>query len=468
VERSTSLRAVPATIAFQGFLTDSASAPIDGTVDLVLAIWDMDAGGDSVWSEPQTGVDVADGVFSIALGAVTSLPLDIFDGSPLYLGVSVDGEPELPRTELHAVPYAMRAAVADSAVAGGAGADSDWTIDGDDIYRLTGKVGIGTDSPQRALHVANDMRLEGAILDLHGSGDALPDYDQDTVSEFGVCAKSTTAKGRLSLRFRQTAGGGVGSGGIRWGELDDNDFYLYRRGDPAKLKLDYVTYGPGAGDDVLKEVLTVEIDGKVGIGTSSPSARLDVRGSLEVEDDAGNLLVKADEAGAGGGRLQVHTASGEVPIKLTAHDGRVKAKVLEVTGADLVECFSTRDNGHTPGTVMIIDDREPGLLTRSSRPYDPRVAGVVSGAGGVASGIHMGRGSAIDGDTPVALTGRVYVKCTTEAGRIRPGDLLTTSSTPGHAMRAADPAFRPGAVLGKAMSSLEDDDGLVLVLVSLQ
>jgi hypothetical protein len=51
---------------------------------------------------------------------------------------------------------------------------------------------------------------------------------------------------------------------------------------------------------------------------------------------------------------------------------------------------------------------------------------------------------------------------------VRPGDLITTSATAGHGMKASDEAKRPGAVIGKAMSTLESGKGLVLVLVNLQ
>jgi hypothetical protein len=77
-------------------------------------------------------------------------------------------------------------------------------------------------------------------------------------------------------------------------------------------------------------------------------------------------------------------------------------------------------------------------------------------------------GSAADGDYPVALTGRVYCWADAANGSIGPGDLLTTSDTPGHAMKVTDHAKAQGAILGKAMSSLENGKGLVLVLVSLQ
>jgi hypothetical protein len=62
----------------------------------------------------------------------------------------------------------------------------------------------------------------------------------------------------------------------------------------------------------------------------------------------------------------------------------------------------------------------------------------------------------------------VYVWADASAGPIRPGDLLTTSDTPGYVMKVSDYARAQGAIIGKAMSSLESGQGLILVLVSLQ
>ena len=73
------------------------------------------------------------------LGAVTSLASLDFQ-SPYWLGISVDGEPELtPRTPFETVPYAAHAGTADVALAG----DDDWATHGDDIYRGLGNVGVG-------------------------------------------------------------------------------------------------------------------------------------------------------------------------------------------------------------------------------------------------------------------------------------------------------------------------------------
>jgi hypothetical protein len=98
------------------------------------------------------------------------------------------------------------------------------------------------------------------------------------------------------------------------------------------------------------------------------------------------------------------------------------------------------------------------------------VAGVISGANDLAPGMVMKAEGASHGagDHPVALSGRVWCKVDASFGSVRPGDLLTTSPRAGHAMLAADPTRRSGAVIGKAMTSLEAGRGLVLVLVNLQ
>jgi hypothetical protein len=78
------------------------------------------------------------------------------------------------------------------------------------------------------------------------------------------------------------------------------------------------------------------------------------------------------------------------------------------------------------------------------------------------------KGSIADGDHPVALTGRVWCYVDADAGPVTPGDLLTTSNVPGHAMKVTDHVQAQGAIVGKAMTRLEHGRGLVLVLVSLQ
>lgn len=152
----------------------------------------------------------------------------------------------------------------------------------------------------------------------------------------------------------------------------------------------------------------------------------------------------------------------------TVIQGDASVRSLTIRGgADLAEPFPMPAE-IARGSVVVIDDERPGRLALSRRAYDTRVAGIVSGANGIQPGIALHQEGVLEGGLNVALSGRVYALADASTGAIRPGDLLTTSATPGHAMRAADPTEAQGAILGKAMSGLAEGRGMVLVLVSLQ
>jgi hypothetical protein len=153
----------------------------------------------------------------------------------------------------------------------------------------------------------------------------------------------------------------------------------------------------------------------------------------------------------------------------TAVHGRLKVGILEITGADLAEKFKSSDKEIKPGTVMEIDPTRPGELRVAREAYSTRVAGVVSGAGDIPVGAVLGNLPGHDDAPAVALSGRVWVQCDADLAAIAPGDLLTTSYTAGHAMKATERDRAHGAIIGKAMSTLaQGERGLVLVLVNLQ
>jgi hypothetical protein len=198
-------------------------------------------------------------------------------------------------------------------------------------------------------------------------------------------------------------------------------------------------------------------------------------GRLEMSQANGQLTVVLDaEGGNGGGFLTLRKSDGTQTIVLDSDQGgrgRVTTQVLEITGgSDLSEKFDIATPGVEvePGMVVCIDPVNTGRLILSERAYDRTVAGIISGAGGVSPGMLMGQaGTAADGRYPVALAGRVYCRVDASYGAVAPGDLITTSTTPGHGMKVSDPAQAHGAILGKAMTSLDEGQGLVLVLVSL-
>jgi hypothetical protein len=140
---------------------------------------------------------------------------------------------------------------------------------------------------------------------------------------------------------------------------------------------------------------------------------------------------------------------------------------IVLSNSDCAEDFAVDPSADaSPGTVLVLDDA--GVLTPSSSAYDSRVGGVVSGAGAFRPGIVLGRKAGGGRTAPIALVGKTYCKVDADYGLIAVGDLLTTSPTPGHAMKAADPTRAFGAVIGKALASLRTGKGLIPILVALQ
>jgi len=151
------------------------------------------------------------------------------------------------------------------------------------------------------------------------------------------------------------------------------------------------------------------------------------------------------------------------------NNGITTVKVITITGgSDVAEPFPMAEDQTPEGAVVVIDEEAPGHLKMSSVPYDTHVAGIVSGANGIHPGLALHQTGALDEGQNVALSGRVYVLADASNSPIRPGDLLTSSNVPGHAMRAVDHARAQGAIIGKAMTRLDSGRGMVLVLVSLQ
>jgi len=142
--------------------------------------------------------------------------------------------------------------------------------------------------------------------------------------------------------------------------------------------------------------------------------------------------------------------------------------IIITGGSDLAEPFKTGPDLLPKGSVVIIDPEHPGDLKLSSKAYDTRVAGIISGANGINPGVSLHQDGILEGGQNVALTGRVYVLADATSGAINPGDLLTTSTTPGHAMKVTHHSRAVGAILGKAMTGLKEGRGTVLVLVTLQ
>jgi hypothetical protein len=140
---------------------------------------------------------------------------------------------------------------------------------------------------------------------------------------------------------------------------------------------------------------------------------------------------------------------------------------IRLTNADCAEDFDIASPATVEaGTVMVLDCN--GRLQASEGAYDKRVAGVISGAGDYKPGIVLDKQQGRRDRSPVALLGKVFCKVDARDAAIEVGDLLTTSGTLGHAMKAVDPLKAFGAVIGKALAPLKGAKGLIPILVALQ
>ena len=251
----------------------------------------------------------------------------------------------------------------------------------------------------------------------------------NTAGEVGIGTTTPQAGYRLHVVGATQLAGGGSRGAVQFGSPGGETGMTISGSARADLRFNGSTLklvaGPAGGPPAATNGIAITTAGDVGIGTTSPQSKLDVNGTI-------------------------------------------RTKVLTILGADVAEPFEIAEQDLPKGTVVVIDETRHGGLKRSTASYDTRVAGIVSGANGIDSGIILSQPGVNEGGQNVAISGRVYVQGDASSGAIKPGDLLTTSDIPGHAMKVTDHAKAQGAVIGKAMSSLEEGTGMVLVLVALQ
>jgi|FLOH01.1.fsa_nt_gi hypothetical protein len=139
-------------------------------------------------------------------------------------------------------------------------------------------------------------------------------------------------------------------------------------------------------------------------------------------------------------------------------DIQVRGNILGA-GADLAENIKSSEYLEAGDVVEINPDLDV-TIRKSSGAYSNLVVGVISSDPGIILG------QKYEG-YPLALAGRVPVKVTNENGPIKRGDILTTSSTPGYAMKCVDLDKCRSAIIGKSLQELNSKSGLVIALISL-
>ena len=279
-----------------------------------------------------------------------------------------------------------------------------------------GKVGIGNTDPDAKLHVATTGSVKTGYFTGNGTG-----------------LSSVTLKSENT-----STGSGVAA-------------YLVNSGTDATLVLGQVTgaTGPllkGFGSNGGNEEIRIENDGTTDFYNSSYVKTIEIDPSESGTADAGQITL--------------YNSTGTAVIELdgnygSSNKGRITVSEVEITGgSELAEPFDILSSEQIEaGMVLSIDEQNPGKLKICDKEYDACVAGIVSGASNISPGLIMRqKGTETDGKHLVALTGRVYCLVDATVVPVKPGDLLTSSSTPGYAMKALNHKKSQGAIIGKAMT----------------
>jgi hypothetical protein len=412
-------------ITYQGKLTNASGSPLTGTFSVRFNIYNLSSGGTALSTDTHS-VTATSGLFTTQI----AVNQQYFDGNALWLGVKVGSDPEMtPRQEILPVPYAL--GMRPGAVIRGSIGNPTLTLQhsGGTMALLINTRGVYSD----AVHITT-------------SGDHSPGVDASTSGNYsdGVHV-STSGEGSEGIYASTSGYGSIGeivSTSNNWA--------------------DGMRVSTSGIESTGMSIVTKNFS-SVGLRVTTNGTNSDaVIGGAKGPNSFG-VWAESEESAA----VYANTKRADKEYGVLTYD-KMSAFGYDTNGGDIAEFIPVTDDVE-PGTVLVIGT--DGRLMPSATEYDTRVAGIVSTEPGVTL-------AKIEGGNPgeeiVAIAGRVPCKVDATKAPIHAGDLLTTSDTSGHAMKAEPTiingrGFYPdGTILGKAMGSLENGTGTIEVLVTLQ
>lgn len=306
------------TFSVQGVLRDPLGKTVDdGFYAMTFRLYDAATGGNLIWEETQGSVQVLHGVYNAELGIVTSLAPVPFDET-YWLGLSIEGGVELePRYKLLKSPAAMS------------------VLGTENVFPSVGPVGVGTFSPEAALHIVADPAETSYLMIENDAGNAKVVVTDD--DRMGINVDAPAA----GLHIK--------------GEYETDDVLLLER---------------STGENIL----IVDAAGHVGLGVENPAQILEIDGNLKMHggailfDDGSSLssaffggsassltnnatiIVNTDADDNGSGDVQFNVgATTEMVIKNNGNVGigngtETPAGKLDVNGTILGTSFLDKNN----------------------------------------------------------------------------------------------------------------------------
>ncbi|MEN9328200.1 MAG: hypothetical protein RI947_1008, partial [Candidatus Parcubacteria bacterium] len=304
------------------------------------------------------------------------------------------------------------------------------------VIDTNGNVGVGTNSPNALFHVANATPATGGIVEtaqfqrsstgtaVDGIGQSIGFYMEDTAGNIDQAAT-------IEVEYVDASSG-----------TEDTDIKFYTR-----------------DGGTLAERLRIDQNGNLGVQTGADASReLEVNGDVRIDfgqaataNGVCHTGTDIDTTGTNRDLVACSGAPGDIAEWYEAADSTEQGDILTSSS----EKFTYQETQSNARTGEILPDkitRTISKVEKSNGTYDANIIGIYSTSPYQTFG-HDIRDQGQNA-VPVALSGRVPIKITTENGPIKAGDLLTSSSTPGAAMKAT----QPGVVVARALEDYNNTD----------
>ena len=365
-----------------------------------------------------------------------------------------------------------------------------------------GNVGIGTTQPDTAgakLHVAASNPSAGYFISnfdaskadvyiVYAEHTGLPDpgadnaqvavYGKSTMGgngyggqfeggEAGVLAESNSGFG---VRASTTSGvSGVGGYYFGAGSVNNPGYGI------IGITFSQTLNAAGVrGEAAISAGQTIGVEGvskNSPIGTGIVGRGSATGGYFETNGSAGNPLV-ANNIGPAGvtGNIALFQNAGKNQARIDRNGRGFFNGGTQTGGADMAEAFEVENeiSAYSPGDVLVISTQNDRRVEKCRAPYSTLVIGVYATKPGVlltARDVEANH----DDTIPVGVVGVIPTKVSAENGPIRRGDLLVTSSTPGHAMKGTARENMLGAIIGKALENFDGrGTGIIQVMVNVK